>query len=64
MTARSHALIESLNVRKEVGTFKAYTREFPGVRPQNVIIQIRFTSSANHEAMIQAVEVLPAETAR
>jgi len=57
-------VIESLNVRKEVGTFKAYTREFPGVRPQNGIIQIRFTSSANHEAMIQAVEVLPAETAR
>jgi hypothetical protein len=52
-------VIEGLNVRNEVGTFKAYIREFPGVRPQNGIIQIRFTSRAGHEAMIQAIELIP-----
>ena len=52
-------VIEGLNVRKEVGTFKAYTREFPGIRPQNGIIQLRFKSTAGREAMIQAIEVIP-----
>jgi hypothetical protein len=52
-------VIENLNVRKEVGTFKAYIREFPGVSPQNGVIDLRFTSTEGHEAMIQAVEVVP-----
>ncbi len=54
-------VIENLNVRKEVGTFKAYAREFPSVRPQNGIIEVRFKSTPGHEAMIQALEVIPAE---
>jgi len=29
-------MIENLNVRKEVGTFKAYVREFTGIRPRNM----------------------------
>jgi hypothetical protein len=53
-------MIEGLNVRNEVGTFKAYIREFSGVRPQNGIIEVRFTSRAGHEAMIQAMEIIPA----
>jgi hypothetical protein len=57
-------VIDALNVRKEVGTFNAYTREFPGVRPQNGIIELRFTSTPNHEAMIQAIEVIPNLTER
>ena len=52
-------VIEDLDVRKEVGTFKAYTREFPGVRPQNGIVKLRFKSTPGHEAMIQAIELVP-----
>lgn len=54
-------VIENLNVRKEAGTFKAYVREFPGIRPRNGIIELRFTSTPDHEAMIQAIEVIPAD---
>jgi hypothetical protein len=54
-------VIENLNVRKEVGTFRAYTREFQNVQPMNGIIDLRFKSVPGHEAMIQAVEVVPAE---
>jgi hypothetical protein len=56
-------VIENLNVRKETGTFKAHIREFPGFRPRNGIIELRFTSTPGHEAMIQAVEVIPADAA-
>ena len=52
-------VIENLNVRKEAGTFKAFTREFPGIAPQNGTIELRFKSTPAHDAMIQAVEVLP-----
>ena len=52
-------VIENLNVRKEVGTFHAYTREFPDIQPQNGIIELRFKSAAPHEAMIQAAEIIP-----
>ena len=52
-------VIENLNVRKEVGTFHAYTREFPNIQPQNGIIELRFKSTPGHEAMIQAVEIIP-----
>ena len=55
-------VIEDLGVRKEVGTFKAYVREFPGVRPQNGIIELRFKSTPGHEAMIQAIELIPEAT--
>ena len=57
-------VIENLNVRKEAGTFKAYVREFPGIRPKNGCIEVRFTSTPGHEAMIQAIEVLPVENSR
>lgn len=53
------SVIENLSVRKEVGTFRAYIREFPGIRPRNGVIELRFTGAAGHEAMIQAVEVIP-----
>ncbi len=52
-------VVENLNVRKEVGTFKAYVREFPNIRAQDGIIELRFTSTPGHEAMIQAIELLP-----
>ena len=52
-------VIEKLNVRDEVGTFKAYVREFPA-RAENGIIELRFTSTPGHEAMIQAAEIIPA----
>jgi len=52
-------VIENLNVRKEVGTFHAYTREFQNIQPQNGIIELRFKSTPPHEAMIQAVEIIP-----
>jgi hypothetical protein len=52
-------VIEGLNVGKEVGTFKAYVREFPGIHPQNGIIEVRFISTPGHEAMIQAMELIP-----
>jgi hypothetical protein len=52
-------VIENLNVRNEVGTFKAYVREFPGIQAQSGAIELRFKSTAGHDAMIQAVEVLP-----
>ncbi len=52
-------VIENLNVRKEVGTFKAFVREFTGIQPLNGIIDLRFTSTPGHEAMIQAIELLP-----
>ncbi len=55
-------VIENLNVRKEAGTFKAYIREFPGLHPENGIIELRFKSTPGHEAMIQAIELLPAGT--
>jgi hypothetical protein len=50
--------IENLNVRNEVGTFKAYSREFPAIQPQNGIIEVRFRSTPGHDAMIQALELL------
>ncbi|MGP8199215.1 MAG: malectin domain-containing carbohydrate-binding protein [Limisphaerales bacterium] len=53
-------VLEDLNVRKEVGTFRAYTREFQDIRPQNGIIELRFKSSPGHDAMIQALEIIPA----
>ena len=53
-------VIENLNVRQEVGTFKAYVREFPGIEPKNGVIEVRFKSPvAGHEAMIQALELIP-----
>ncbi len=54
-------VIEELNVRKEAGTFQACVREFPDIGPQNGIIELRFTSTPGHEAMIQAIELLPQE---
>jgi hypothetical protein len=53
------SIIENLNVRKEVGTFHAYTREFQDIRPLNGIIELRFKSTPPHEAMIQAAEIIP-----
>jgi hypothetical protein len=53
-------VIENLSVRKEVGTFKAYAREFPGIQAQSGTIEVRFKSTSGHDAMIQALEVLPA----
>ncbi len=53
------SVIENLNVRKEVGTFHAYVREFENIEPQNGIIELRFNSIPHHDAMIQAVEILP-----
>jgi len=53
-------VIENLSVRKEVGTFKAYFRDFPNIRAQNGTIEIHFTSTSDHDAMIQAVEIIPA----
>jgi hypothetical protein len=52
-------VIEKLNVRDKVGTFGAYVREFPDIQPQNGIIELRFKSVPGHEAMLQALEVLP-----
>jgi hypothetical protein len=57
-----NTVIENLSVRKEAGTFKAYVREFPDIRPQNGTIEIRFNSVPGHDAMIQAIEVLPVGT--
>jgi hypothetical protein len=52
-------VIENLNVRKEAGTFRAYIREFQDIQPQNGVIELRFKSTPHHEAMIQAVEIIP-----
>jgi hypothetical protein len=52
-------VIEDLSVRKEVGTFHAYTREFDNIQPQNGIIELRFKSTPHHDAMIQAAEIIP-----
>jgi hypothetical protein len=57
-------VIENLNVRKEVGTFRAYVLEFAGIQPKSGIIELRFTSTPGHEAMIQALEVIPENAAR
>jgi hypothetical protein len=52
-------VIENLNVRKEAGTFHAYTREFENIQPQNGVIELSFKSLPGHEAMVQAVEIIP-----
>ncbi len=52
-------VIENLLVRKEAGTFKAYIREFPDIQSQNGIVELRFKSIPGHDAMIQAIELLP-----
>jgi hypothetical protein len=52
-------VIENLSVRKEVGTFKAYIREFPGIHAENGTIEVRFKSTSTHDAMVQALEVIP-----
>lgn len=52
-------VIENLNVRDKVGTFHAYVREFKNIQPQNGVIELRFKSMLNHEAMIQAIEIIP-----
>lgn len=64
MAINGKTVIENLSVRKEVGTFKAYVREFPDIQPQNGIIDLHFTSTSGHEAMIQAIEVVPMAAAR
>jgi hypothetical protein len=46
-------------VRKEAGTFRAYIREFQNIQPQNGAIELRFKSIPHHDAMIQAVEIIP-----
>jgi len=51
--------IENLSVRKEAGAFKAFLREFAGIQPQNGIIELRFWSTPGHDAMIQAIELIP-----
>jgi hypothetical protein len=51
-------VIENLSVRNEMGAFKAYVRDFAGIQPRNGIIELRFKSTPDHEAMIQAVEVI------
>jgi hypothetical protein len=53
-------VIENLSVRKEVGTFAAYIREFKNIAPQNGAIEVGFRSTRGHEAMIQALELVPA----
>ena len=60
VSINGQTVIENLNVRQEVGMFHAYVREFAGVQPQNGIIEVRFKSHAGHEAMIQALELIPA----
>ena len=61
--ADAHGVIapwyRSLKMRQEVGVFKACVREFPGIRPRNGIIELRFASTPGHEAMIQAIELIP-----
>ena len=52
-------VIENLNVRKEAGTFHAYTREFENIQPQNGVIELWFKSVPGHEAMVQAIEIIP-----
>ncbi len=52
-------VIEDLEVRKKVGTFHAYTRDFQDIHPLNGVIALHFTSTPDHEAMIQAVEIIP-----
>ncbi len=52
-------VIENLQVRKEVGTFRACTREFRDIHPENGVIELRFRSTPGHEAMIQAAEIVP-----
>jgi len=47
-----------------VGTFKGYTCEFAEVRPQNGTFELRFKSVSGHDAMIQAIEVIPSQPAR
>ena len=55
-------VIDQLNVRDQTGTFKAYIREFPGIQPRNGVIDVRFKSVPGHDAMLQALEVVPMET--
>lgn len=57
-------VIENLNVRDQVGTFRAYRREFPNVAPENGVIEVRFHSTPGHDAMIQALEIIPMKPAR
>lgn len=56
-------VIESLNVRKEAGTFHAYTREFENIQPRSGVIELLFKSQPGHEAMVQAVEIIPEKDA-
>jgi hypothetical protein len=51
-------VVENLSVRDQAGTFKAYTREF-STQAQNGTIAVRFTSTPGHEAMVQAIEIIP-----
>ncbi|HWD19894.1 MAG TPA: malectin domain-containing carbohydrate-binding protein, partial [Verrucomicrobiae bacterium] len=52
-------VVEKLNVRDEVGTFKAYDKEFPA-EAKNGVIAVHFhAATAGHDAMIQALEILP-----
>jgi hypothetical protein len=57
-------VIENLNVRDKVGTFRAYTCAFKDIQPVHGIIELRFKSTPGHEAMIQAVELLPDQGGR
>ncbi len=59
VSINGRTVIENLSVRDQVGTFKALVREFPGVVPQNGTIELRFRSTPAHEAMIQAIEIVP-----
>ncbi|HEY0868076.1 MAG TPA: hypothetical protein VGE01_11890, partial [Fimbriimonas sp.] len=42
------------------GLYKAYDREFKGIQPRNGMIQVRFKGVGRDEAVIQALELVPA----
>jgi hypothetical protein len=51
-------VLENLNVRREAGAFKAYVREFPGIRPQMAPSNWALIPL---QAMIRAIKLLPLE---
>ncbi len=54
-------VVQSLDVADKARSFhKAFDLAFDGIRPKNGIIEVRFTGTGDGEAIVQALEVIPA----
>jgi hypothetical protein len=54
-------VIQGMDVAEEAGgTFRAIVKTYEGIKPKNGIVEVRCTGLGGREAVLQALEVIPA----